>query len=133
MTDPKPQSGWTTDFAAALETAKNEKKVVLADFTGSDWCGWCVRLKEEVFDTPEFKEWAAKNVVLVELDYPRRKTLAPELRAQNDELARRYGIHGYPTIAFLEPSGKPIGAMGYEPGGPANWTRKADQVLRART
>ena len=73
-------SGWVTGYEAALATAKAEKKLVLADFTGSDWCGWCKKLKAEVFDQPAFQEWAQKNVVLLELEYPASKPMPPELK-----------------------------------------------------
>ena len=129
--DESAADGWGTDYAAALALAKKEQKAVLADFTGSDWCGWCVRLKAEVFDTPEFEKWAAQNVVLLELDYPQRKQLPDGLMKQNDELARKYGIQGYPTILFFDAAGKAIGRMGYEPGGPASWTRNAQRIVDA--
>jgi protein disulfide-isomerase len=122
-------SGWVTGYEAALATAKAEKKLVLADFTGSDWCGWCKKLKAEVFDQPAFQEWAQKNVVLLELDYPAGKPMPPELKQQNDALQRKYRIEGYPTILFLDATGEPVGVMGYQPGGPAPWTRDADAIL----
>jgi protein disulfide-isomerase len=121
--------GWTQDHDAAFAAAKQEKKLVLADFTGSDWCGWCVKLKGEVFDTPEFTSWAKQNVVLLEVDFPRRKPVTPEQRAKNDELAARYRIQGYPTILFLDASGKPVGQMGYEAGGPAHWIAHAQRIV----
>ena len=132
--DTKASRGeWFTNHEEALEAAASEKRVVLADFTGSDWCGWCVRLKEEVFDTSEFKEWAAKNVVLLELDFPRRTKLPAELKAQNEALAKKHGVQGFPTILFFDAKGKKLGRMGYEAGGPANWIRKADSfVMQAR-
>lgn len=71
---------WLTDAAKAQAQAKAEKKLVLLDFTGSDWCGWCIKLNKEVFSKPEFAEYAKKNLVLVEVDFPRRKKLSP---AQN--------------------------------------------------
>jgi len=122
--------GWMTDYAAALARAKKERKVVLADFTGSDWCVWCQRLKAEVFDTPEFKRWADKKVVLLELDFPRSKQLADELKEQNQKLAKEFKISGYPTILFLDPQGKKIGQMGYEAGGPEKWLKKAEKQAR---
>src|SRR5882672_6835374 len=75
---------WLTDAKKAQEQAKAEKKLVLLDFTGSDWCGWCIRLNKEVFSKPEFQDYAAKNLVLVEVDFPRSKTQSAELKAQND-------------------------------------------------
>src|SRR5512140_2965556 len=62
---------WMTDVPKALEKAKTENKLVMLDFTGSDWCGWCIKLNKEVFSKPEFIEYAAKNLVAVEVDFPR--------------------------------------------------------------
>ena len=69
----RAELSWGTDATTALAQAKKEKKLVVMNFTGSDWCGWCIKLKKEVFDTKEFAEYAGKNLVLVELDFPRAK------------------------------------------------------------
>jgi protein disulfide-isomerase len=122
-------STWLDNYAAALAEAEKSKRFVLADFTGSDWCGWCVRLKAEVFDTPEFKAWAAKNAVLLELDFPQAKRLKPEVKLQNEKLAAANRIEGYPTILFFDSKGAAVGKMGYERGGPAVWLKKADEIL----
>ncbi len=109
---------WGTDVPKAVAKAKAENKLVILDFTGSDWCGWCIRLKQEVFNTPEFEAYAAKNLVLVEIDFPRKKEMSTELKATNKALAAKYGIKGYPTIFVLEGSGMPVGKLGYMEGGP---------------
>ena len=90
---------WQTDFKAALEKAKAEKKYVLVDFTGSDWCSWCIKLRGEVFDKEPFKTDAAKQYVLVELDFPQQKELPKDLKKQNEELRDKYKIQGFPTRA----------------------------------
>ncbi|MCK6458840.1 MAG: thioredoxin family protein [Planctomycetes bacterium] len=127
-----PKELWLTDFEAALARAKSEKKPILADFTGSDWCGWCIKLKDEVFSKDEFKEWAEENVVLLELDYP-RKTEQPEaLKKQNEDLKAKYQIRGYPTVLFLDAKGKVIGQSGYKPGGPEAWIADAKKVLKKK-
>ena len=72
-------------------------------FTGSDWCGWCIRLQKEVFFKEDFKKWAQENVVLLELDFPRRKALAPDIKAQNTKLQSQFAIRGYPTVWFVTP------------------------------
>jgi thioredoxin-related protein len=123
------QDAWTTDYAAALKKAKAEKKAVLLDFTGSDWCGWCVKLKDEVFSKKEFKEWATKKVVLVELDFPKSKKLDETLQKQNAELKATHKVRGYPTIVFVDAEGVEIGRTGYVKGGPEEWIKKADEVL----
>jgi thioredoxin-related protein len=78
----------------------------LLDFTGSDWCGYCIKLDEEVFSKPSFKKFAKENLVLVELDYPRGKNLPKKTKEQNDSLKSKYGISGYPTIILLDSDGK---------------------------
>lgn len=120
---------WTDDFEAAKKRAGEEKKFILADFTGSDWCGWCIKLKKEVFDTPEFKAWADENVVLLELDFPRAKKLPERVKAQNDELQQKFGVRGFPTIIFMDPDGAEVGRSGYKAGGPGVWTGSADEIL----
>lgn len=109
---------WTTDVPAALAKAKAENKTVLLDFTGSDWCSWCIKFKKEAIDTPEFQDYAAKNLILVELDFPRKKPQSAELKEANKALGEKYNVSGYPTFVFLDKSGKEIGRQeGYEPGG----------------
>ena len=124
---------WTTDYEAALAQAKKEKKYVIADFTGSDWCGWCIKLKEEVFDKPEFHAWAKDNAVLLELDFPRNKKLPEELQKQNEKLRERFKIEGYPTIVFLDASGKQLGRGGYVEGGPAKWIAEAEKQSKVKS
>jgi protein disulfide-isomerase len=112
-----PPPGWTDDYAKAVEKAKAEKKNVLLDFTGSDWCGYCMALDKEVFSTAHFKTWAKQNVVLVQVDFPHNKKLSAKVKAQNDELKAKYGSGGYPTILITDPDGKVITKKtGYKPG-----------------
>jgi protein disulfide-isomerase len=89
---------WYTDINKAYEVSTRTKKPVFAFFTGSDWCGWCHRLQANVFDKPGFKEWAKKNVILLELDFPRKKQLPEELVKQNGGLQQFFNVQGYPTI-----------------------------------
>ena len=110
--------GWVTDQPQALAKARTEKKLVLMDFTGSDWCGWCMKLDKEVFSTPEFQKYAQDHLVLVELDFPHKKQLPPALKTQNDMLGKKYAIEGFPTIIVLDPQGNKVGELGYQPGGP---------------
>ena len=115
-------AGWQTDYAKALETAKAQNKQVLLDFTGSDWCGPCIEFKKRVFSRPEFKSYADKNLILVEVDYPQRKKQSAELKKQNEKLAKQYGIEekGYPTVVLLDPAGKIVREQtGYEGETPA--------------
>jgi thioredoxin-related protein len=109
---------WGTDFAKAKAQAKAEKKDLLVDFTGSDWCGWCMKLDEEVFSQDAFSAGAPKNFVLVKLDYPHKTEQSAELKEQNKKLAEQYPIEGYPTILLMDAEGMVYGATGYQEGGP---------------
>lgn len=87
------------------------------DFTGSDWCGWCIKLNREVFSKPEFKDYATKNLVLLEVDFPRGKVLPDSVKRQNQELANEYQIQGFPTVVVLDGEGRKVGELGYMEGG----------------
>ena len=114
---------WQTDFKAAQAKAKAEKKYLLVDFTGSDWCGWCIKLHNEVFDKEPFKAEAPKQFVLVELDFPQQKKQSDELKKQNKELAQKYEIQGYPTVLLMEADGQVIARTGYREGGPEDYLK----------
>ena len=109
---------WLTDLPAAMARAQKENKAVLLDFTGSDWCGWCMKLRAEVFDTLEFGAYAAGNLILVEVDFPDRKKISTEQLNANYALATKHGITGYPTIVVLSSDGRVLGRTGYMRGGP---------------
>lgn len=122
--------GWLVDFEKAHERSVKEGKPIMANFTGSDWCGWCIRLKKEVFETKEFKKWAEKNVILLELDYPRKMQLPMQIQEQNKGLAQAFQVSGFPTIWVFnvdhnsetnENSIAPIAKSGYVRGGPDAW------------
>jgi len=121
-------SEWLTDLPKVQAQAKEEKKMVLLDFTGSDWCGWCIKLHNEVFSKPEFAEYARKNLVLVEVDFPRKKKLGAEQKKANEALQQKYKIEGYPTIIVLNGEGKKIGELGYMPGGPKAFLAELEKV-----
>jgi len=110
--------GWSEDYEKSLTQAKTEKKLTLLDFTGSDWCGWCIKLDNEVFSKPKFKSYAKDNLVLVELDFPQGKSQTKKLKEQNAKLAEQYKIEGYPTVIVLNSEGKKVGELGYLEGGP---------------
>ncbi len=122
---------WLTDLPKAQAEAKAEKKLVLLDFTGSDWCGWCIKLHKEVFSTPEFAEYAKKNLVLVEVDFPNKKKQTTELKKANDVLQQKYGVRGYPTIIVLNGEGKKVGQLGYMKGGPKAFTAELDKLKKS--
>ena len=126
-TQAQTQSGgltWYTDLEKAIEVSNSTKKPVFGFFTGSDWCGWCHKLQRDVFAKAAFIEWAKKNVVLLELDFPRNKQLPAELAQQNKSLATQFQVQGFPTVWYFngskDKSGKrnltPMGSHGYPSG-----------------
>jgi protein disulfide-isomerase len=130
---------WYTDVKEAISLGNKEDKPLLLFFTGSDWCGWCIRLQKEVLFTPEFAKWAAANVILVELDYPRRIVQSPEIKKQNSELQQAFGIQGFPTIYFangIDKEGKVnfegLGKTGYVAGGPVAWLAVANEIINKK-
>ncbi len=130
---------WETSFEQASQIAMKTKKPLLMFFTGSDWCGWCIRLQNEVLKKPEFAAWAKDNVVLLELDFPRRSPQLPEIQKQNMELQQVFDVRGYPTIWFATPTKKDgktnlekLGSTGYVAGGPEKWLEGANQILKKK-
>ena len=121
---------WLTDVPKALQEAKSGNKLVMLDFTGSDWCGWCIKLNKEVFSQPEFADYAKKNLVLVEVDFPNKKQQTAELKKANQALQDKYQIKGYPTLILLNKDGKQVGEMGYMPGGPKPFVAKLDEIKK---
>ncbi len=123
------ESDWMTDLSKAQAKAKAEKKLVLMDFTGSDWCPPCMKLKSEVFATTEFADYAKKNLVLVELDFPRKKQQSAEQKQANQALASKYKVEAYPTIIVLNAEGKKIDELvGYQPGGPKPFLERLEKL-----
>jgi thioredoxin-related protein len=122
---------WQTNFDAATARAKAEKKLLLVDFTGSDWCGWCIKLKGEVFDKQLFRSEAPKRFVLVELDFPHEKELSKELKEQNEKLREEFKVQGYPTILMLDAEGKLIGRTGYRPDGPEEYVKHLGEMIQS--
>jgi len=129
--------GWLVNVQEANVESIKTGKPILANFTGSDWCGWCIKLRREVFDTPEFEEWAEENVVLLELDFPRKFQLPDDIRQQNASLQQAFGVRGYPTLWIFtlqnsdqgQMSINGYGSLGYEAGGPERWTGSADKII----
>ena len=127
---------WYTDLNKAIEISIESEKPLFMFFTGSDWCGWCIRLQKEVFFKPDFVKWAKENLVLVELDFPRRKKLEESLKQQNENLRQMFAVRGYPTGWFVVPeieenrvNFKRLGSQGYVAGGPKNWIDGANKIL----
>jgi protein disulfide-isomerase len=114
----RAEESWQTDYKKAQGEAKANHKLLLLNFTGSDWCGWCIKLDRDVFSKPEFKDYANKNLVLLTIDFPRAKQLPPNVRMQNQELAEQYQVQGFPTIVILNGEGRKVWEYpGYFPDG----------------
>ncbi len=94
--------GWHVDVDEAYKESQETGKPIMANFTGSDWCGWCKRLSAAVFVKPEFQKWAKENVVLLELDFPKRKSVPQEIKEQNSNLQRAFKVRGFPTVWVFE-------------------------------
>ncbi len=129
---------WESDVAKACEASIKSKKPLLLFFTGSDWCGWCMKLQNDVFKKQEFTKWSNENVILVELDFPKRKQLSPELTKQNQELQQMFEVRGYPTVWFVLPSktnGKisfdKLGSTGYD-SSVENWINNSNAILKTK-
>lgn len=126
----RAEPSWETDFKKAQEQAKTGKKLLLVDFTGSDWCGWCIKLNREVFSRPEFKDYATKNLVLLEVDFPRAKVLPDSVKKQNQQLANEYQIQGFPTVVVLDGEGHKVGELGYMEGGPSAFIAELEKIRK---
>lgn len=124
---------WSTDLEVSIEKARAEGKSLLVDFTGSDWCVWCIRLDEEVFATDAFREGIKDRLVLVKLDYPRDTSAqTEEQRRKLADWAQRYAISGYPTILLLDGEGRPFAKTGYQQGGPEAYLKHLEELEAIR-
>ena len=125
---------WMTDVPAALAKAKAENKFVLLDFTGSDWCGWCMKLKSTVFEQPPFAAFAKANFIMVELDYPRSKPQSDALKLANQALARQYEVSGYPTLIVLNSAGEQVDkSVGYLPAGLPAYMKRYGRIVGTKS
>ena len=131
---------WHTDMTKATDISIKENKPLFLFFTGSDWCGWCIRLQKEVFKTPEFVKWAKENVVLVELDFPRKNEQTEAVKMQNAQIQQQLQVRGYPTVWFVSATKtadakvnlNALGSTGYVAGGPQVWIDGANQIIKKK-
>ena len=115
---------WETNYEKAIAIADNEGKHILIDFTGSDWCPPCIKMKKDIFDKQTFKNYTGDKLVLIELDFPRKKKMDKSISEQNDQLLKKYAVRAFPTIILLNPDGKEITRhVGYKAGGVENYLR----------
>lgn len=120
---------WEENLETALQKAKAENKAVLVNFTGSDWCQWCIKLSDEVFSKSEFEDYAEDNLILVRLDFPRNIEQSAETKAYNNQLAQRYGVQGFPTVLLFNSQGQMVLQTGYLPGGPVSYVEHLKNKL----
>jgi len=128
---PGSNGSWITDPAEALRSATADRRPILMLFTGSDWCPWCVKLDDEILRTAAFKDWASSHVVLLYLDFPRKRQLSADQRRINQELSQKYAVRGYPTVLFTDSAGVVRGTTSYAEGGPANWIAACNSIIGA--
>lgn len=120
---------WVENLEDGIVIAKKENKNILINFTGSDWCIWCKRLNGEVFTQKQFADYAKKNLVLVRLDFPRNTPQSEVTKQYNNNLARKYGIQGFPTIILLDKNGNFVYQTGYQEGGADNYVKHLSQIF----
>lgn len=133
--------GWMVSVEKAQAASLKTGKPIMANFTGSDWCGWCKRLTANVFSKPEFKKWAEKNVVLLELDFPRGTKLPQGIQQQNYSLQKAFSVTGYPTVwVFYLKENAETGQMNIDPVGRTGYkntvkefTDEVDQMITSKT
>lgn len=125
-------SKWLVSYDEALKLAKELNRPVLVNFTGSDWCSWCIKLSKEVFTDDVFLKYAKENLVLLKLDFPKRIPQTPEEKAANEKLAQQFKVTGFPTIVLLDAAGTEIARTGYQPGGANTYVAHLKTLLAAK-
>jgi len=116
-----------TELPAALNQARSENKMVLLDFTGSDWCVWCKKFDKDVLSTDKFAGYAKSKLVLVTLDFPSHIEQDAALKQANQEIKKRFGVNGFPTFVLLNSAGRELGRqVGYLRGGPDAFIAELD-------
>ncbi|MEZ5315561.1 MAG: thioredoxin family protein [Chlamydiales bacterium] len=120
---------WYVDYDEAQAVAKQANKPLFLFFTGSDWCGWCKKMDQEVFTSSYFSQAVGEDFIFVEVDFPMQKTLTANQQKQNNDLKQKYGVTGYPTMIILDPNGNFIAETSYQPGGPKAYADYLKQLL----
>ena len=123
---------WLTDLPQAQTQARTEGKWVLIHFTGSDWCGWCMKLHKDVFQKAEFESYAKSNLVLVSIDFPKHKPQTPALQQANQKLAAQFQVQGPPTLIVLDSQGLMLGKLNYGNGGAKAFIAEMEKVIHTK-
>ena len=126
------ETSWLDNFEKAKEISAQTNRPILTNFSGSDWCYWCKKLDKEVFNQKDFQNYASDNLVLFQADFPRGKRLSAEITKQNEQLARQYGVLGFPTVLLLDSSGKVIARTGYKAGGADSYIKHIQSLLKTK-
>lgn len=126
----KTQIQWYTNYNEALQEAKKSHLPLLLFFTGSDWCGWCKKMHQEVFSSPDFAQEVGNAFVFVDIDFPMNKQLPADLATQNNELKQKYGVTGYPTVIILDSNANFVAEAGYRPGGGKAYAEYLKQLMQ---
>jgi len=122
---------WREDYPGALKQAQSENKMVLLDFTGSDWCGWCMKFDADVLSTGKFKDYAGQKLELVKVDFPHHTPQSPDQARANAALGAQCHVDGYPTFILLNAYGKELGRqVGYQAGGPEAFIAELEGFTR---
>ena len=125
----KDGNNWLTNLDDAQKIAEENNLPILVNFTGSDWCQWCFKIRDEIFSQKGFSDYAKDNLVLVELDFPRKKVQSEETKQYNQKLLQKYGVQGFPTILILDASGNVKTKLGYQPGGPEAFIKAINESM----
>jgi protein disulfide-isomerase len=125
-------AAWNQDYKKALAESRKTGKPILIDFAGSDWCVWCIRLEKEVFSQAAFRRYAKKNLVLMLADFPNKKEQTAGIKAQNNELAKKFSIEGFPTVVLLNSKGETLGVTGYLDGGAEKYVKHLKDIIAAK-
>lgn len=120
---------WMDNYDQAMQMASKDRKPVILYFTGSDWCGWCKKMDQEVFSSPAFAEEVGNKFVFVKVDFPMNSKLPESVARQNAQLKQRYGVTGYPTVVIVDSQGGFIGETGYRSGGGKAYAQWLEQFL----
>ncbi len=129
MTVKADESYWETDFMKARESAGKKNKPILAVFSGSDWCGWCIKLDNEVLGRKEFLDYVNEHFVLLMVDFPAHKSQSEPTKIQNQLLMKRYNIQGLPMVLILDAEGRIEAATGYRHGGAEKYIEYLKSLL----
>lgn len=120
---------WSEDLEQAKTVAAETNKYIFVSFSGSDWCHWCIKLEKEVFSTEEFQCYAEEKLVMVLVDFPKRKKQSQDQKLKNEELARKYRVRGFPAVALLNPQGKLVSMTGYRRGGAEAYIEHLENLI----